>query len=130
MPDTRKRVLEAPARKTPKAKLEAIRVVVEHDEDPDTSYLDQDDFDERREAYRNGDFSFVGVRAEAEVAVDGVTQTLTSGGHWGIESDSKEYLQEVAEEEYTDLRQILKTIGVATADVPAGFDPAIIKWRA
>jgi hypothetical protein len=123
---TRKRVVDVPPRR--RIALESIRVVVLHDDEPDPSYLDDDE--DRRAEYERGDFSFVGVRAEAEVAVDGVTQTLTSGGHWGIESDSKEYLQEVAEEEYTDLRQILKTIGVATADVPAGFDPAIIKWRA
>jgi hypothetical protein len=131
MPDTRKRVLEAPARKKPAVKLETIRVVVEHDEDPDTSYLDQDDFDERREAYQNGDFSFVGVRAEADVVIGGVIQTLTSGGLWGIESDSgKEYIEEVAGEEYGQLRKILTEVGVPTKELPQKIDRRQIEWRA
>jgi hypothetical protein len=131
MPDTRKRVLEAPARKTPKAKLEAIRVVVLHDEDPDTSYLEQDEFEERLAAYQNGDFSFVGVRAEADVFIGGVLQTLTSAGLWGIESDSgKEYIEGVADEEYNELRKILTEVGVPTKELPQEIDRRQIEWRA
>jgi hypothetical protein len=126
----RKRVVDAPARKRPGPTVESIKVLVLHDEDPDTSYLDQDDFADRRAEYENNDFTFVGVRAEAEVIVDGVTQMLTSGGIWGIESDAKEIIAEHAAEEWTDLRQILKTIGVATSELPTKFDPKWIEWRA
>ena len=126
MPDGRKRVVEAPARKSP-VKLETIRVVVEHDSDPDTSYLEQEDFEERLAAFQAGEFTFLGVHAEADVTIDGVVQTLTSGGLWGIESDSgDEYIEEVAVQEYEELRKILKTVGVPTADLPLEMDPA---WR-
>ena len=127
MSDTRRpRVVEAPARRAP-AKLEAIRVVVEYDPNPDVSYLEQEEFEERLAAYKNEEFSFLGVHAEADVTIEGVVQTLTSGGLWGIESDSgDEYIEEVAVQEYEELRKILKTIGVPTADLPLEMDPA---WR-
>jgi len=105
-----------------------------HDEDPDTSHLDQDEFADRREALQRGDFSFVGVRAEAEVVIEGVVQTLTSGALWGIESDSgEEYIEGVALEEYDGLRDILKAVGVSTSEVPVGNREMIrplIKWEA
>jgi hypothetical protein len=128
----RKRVVEAPRRRTA-PKVHEIRVRV-HDEDPDTSFLDQDEFADRRAEFERGDFSFVGVRAEAEVVVEGVLQTLMSGGLWGIESDSsKEYIEDVALEEYDGLREILKAIGVSTSQVPVGDREMIrpmIKWEA
>ncbi len=126
-----KRVFEAPARKKPAAKLEGVRVVVEHDPDPDTSYLEQEGYEEQLAAYQNGDFTFVGVRAEADVVIGGVVQTLTSAGLWGIESDSgKEYIEEVANEEYSELRKILTEVGVPTSKLPQNIDPGQIEWRA
>jgi hypothetical protein len=136
---TRRRVVDVPARRRSALEVRAIRVRVLHDEDPDTSYFDsgdpeyKDQDEERRQAYENGDFSFVGVRAEAEVVVEGVIQTITSGGLWGIESDSGEYVKDVALEEYDNLREILKAIGVSTAQVPVGDKKMIgplIKWEA
>ena len=86
---------------------------------------------EQLAAYQNGDFTFVGVRAEAEVVIEGVVQTLTSGGMWGVESDSKEYIEEVAVEEYAALREILTSIGVSTSQVPVGDKKTIqISWEA
>ena len=130
-PDTpRRRVVAAPARKSP-IKLETVRVVVEHDPDPDISYLEQDEFDERLKAYQDGEFAFVGVRAEADVVIGGVVQTLTSGGLWGIESDSdREYIEEVAGEEYSELRKILTEVGVPTAQLPLEIEREQIDWRA
>jgi len=125
----RPRVVEAAPRRAP-AKLQSVRVVVEHDPDPDVSYLEQEDFEERLAAFQAGEFSFVGVHAEADVVIEGVVQTLTSGGLWGIESDSeKEYLEEVAVQEYEELRKILKTIGVPTSELPQAFQGEI-EWRA
>ena len=129
-----KRVVEATQRR-PAPKVQEIRVRVIHDEDPDTSYLDQDDeFADRRAEFERGDFAFVGVRAEADVVIEGVTQTLTSGGLWGIESDSgDEYIEETALEEYDSLRDILKAVGVSTTQVPVGTRETIkplIKWEA
>lgn len=128
----RKRVVEATRRRTAPT-VQEIRVCVMPDEDPDTSYLDQDEFADRRAEYENGDFAFVGVRAEAEVVIEGVSQTLTSGGMWGVESDSKEYIEEVAVEEYGALRDILKAVGVSTSEVPVGdkkMIQSLISWEA
>jgi hypothetical protein len=123
-------VVEAERRKRSAVELQSIKVFVLPDEDPDTSYLDQGDFENRKEAFHRGNFSFVGVRAEAEIVVDGIIQTITSGGLWGIESDSgDEYIKEVAGEEYNDLRKILKTLGVPTSELPTELDAKQIEWR-
>ena len=126
---TRKRVVvEVERRHRPE--LVSVKVLVLPDEDPDTSFLDQDEFEDRKEAYKRGDFSFVGVRAEAEITVDGISQTITSGGLWGVESDAgDEYIKEVGGEEYNDLRKILKTLGVPTSELPAELDSKQIEWR-
>ena len=135
----RKRVVDVPARRSA-PELRAVRVRVMHDEDPDTSYFDsgdpeyRDQDEARKKAYEDGDFTFVGVRAEAEVVVEGVTQTLTSSGLWGIESDSgEEHVEDVALEEYDSLRDILKAVGVPTSQVPVGDKTMIrplIEWEA
>jgi hypothetical protein len=79
---------------------------------PDTSYLETECFQERRQQYDNGDFSFIGIRAEAEIVVAGVCQTITSGGLWGIESDSTpDYLSEIEQEEIKQLGEILHALG-------------------
>lgn len=124
---SRRRTVHA-ARKPP-AELREVRVVVVEDTDPDPSYLDQEEFEDRREAYQRGDFYFVGVRAEAEVVIEGTLQTLQSGGLWGIESDSeRSYFEEVANEEWSQLRDVLKTVGVATKQLPLKADPEWIDW--
>ena len=133
---TRKRIVEA-ARKRRSPELNSVRVLVlpdeEHvpDEDPDfVAPLDRADFENRKQAFQRGDFSFVGVVAKAEIVVDGIVQTITSGGLWGIESDSdKTYIAEVADDEYGDLRRILKTLGVPTSELPMKVDPKWIEWR-
>lgn len=127
----RRRVVAAPARRPP-AELQALRVVVEEDPDPDSSYLDQDDLKDRKAAHKRGEFGFVGLRVEADVIIESTVQTLTSSGLWGIESDSdKEYLESVAVEEYEQLRKVLKTIGVATAQLPDANDEQVraMEWR-
>jgi hypothetical protein len=85
------------------------------DQFPDTSYLDTEDFQERRQQYETGSFEFIGIRAEAEIVAGGVCQTITSGGLWGIESDSApEYLSEVEEEEIGQLKDILQSLGFSS----------------
>lgn len=122
----RRVVVEAPRTKRTAPQVEEIRVVVLDDDEPDASYLEG----ERREEYENGDFKFVGVRAEAEVVVGGVVQTLTSGGIWGVESDVEGHIRMLAEEEYTDLRKILISIGVLTSQLPQKIERGWIKWQA
>ena len=44
--------------------------------------------------------------------VAGVCQTITSGGLWGIESDSTpDYLSEIGQEEIEQLQEILQALG-------------------
>lgn len=118
------------ARRRSKIKVEEISLLVLHDDDPDTSYLEQEGFEDRLAQYQNGDFNFVGIRAEAEVEIDGAMQTLTSLGLWGIESDSDEsYLKEVADEEWSQLREILLTIGVPSKQIPQKLNQDL-EWRA
>ncbi len=86
------------------------------DDSPDASYLEQDGFEDRLKAYRNDEFSFIGIRAKAVYSVRGVLQTVYSGGLYGIESDSgNDYLKEVAQEELKEVGAILMELGF-TAD--------------
>lgn len=64
------------------------------------------------ESYNNDDWQYIGVKAQAEIVIDEVCQKITSGGLWGIESDSEEsYLKEVESEEMAELRGILYELG-------------------
>ncbi len=128
-PPARRRAVAVPARRPP-TEIQSVRVVIEQDPDADASYLEQDEFEERLTAYKRGKFQFVGVRAEADVLIDGIPQTLASSGLWGIESDSEdEYLEEIFVQEWTALRGVLKTVGVPTEKLPLEVDRAWIEWR-
>lgn len=75
---------------------------------------------ERMEAYGHT-WSMVGVVAEATVSYSegqGVrrSETFTSGGLWGIESDSGDYFKEVEREELDDLKSHLEAFGVDTSN--------------
>lgn len=119
-----------PARRRASVRLETVRIVVDQDTDPDPSYLDQEEFEDRRREYERGDFGFVFVRAEADVVIGDLVQTLRSGGLYGIESDSDEsYISEVAAEEWSSLRDVLKAVGVPTSELPVEVDPTWVEWR-
>jgi hypothetical protein len=127
---TRRVVVEAERKQRSRVELQSVLVLVVPDEDPDTSFLDQDEFEDRKAAFERGDFSFVTVRAQAEIVVDGIVQIIVSGGLSGVESDAGDaYIKEVGGEEYTDLRRILKTLGVPTSELPVDVDPSWIEWR-
>jgi hypothetical protein len=126
---TRSRVVDAP-RKRQAPQMHAIRVLVVPDDDPNPAYPDpeeNDEFADRRAAHARGEFQIVLVRAEADVAIGGVIQTLTSGGMGGVESDSD--VTEFAGEEWRELRRILTDVGVPTAELPSEVDPQWIEWR-
>ena len=128
-PPARRRVVAAPARRPP-TELQSVRVLIEQDPDADASYLEQDEFEDRAAAHDRGEFDFVGVRAEADVLIDGIPQTLASAGLYGIESDSEdEYFEEIFVQEWTALRGVLKTVGVPTEKLPLAVDRAWIEWR-
>ncbi len=99
-------------------KVENLQIVAMVDQDPDLSYLtgggDPDYADQDRERHDSyGDkWHMIGIRAEADVIIHGTSQHVTSGGLWGIESDSgKKYFREIAKDEYDALVQILRTMG-------------------
>ena len=82
-------------------------------------YLEQDYA--RFEDYNNGGWCCIGIIAEATVLCSdqnngGRLETLSSGGLWGIESDSGDYLNTVADDELADLREHLALFGIHCSD--------------
>ena len=83
--------------------LEVV-VTIEHDESPDTSYLDYEWHAERKAAYMRHEFGYCGIVAEAMI-YDEYDNAIIVGSCsvWGIESDSgEEYLEETAREMATE----------------------------
>ena len=88
---------------------------------------------ERIEAYNNQDWCFIGIRAEAEIGFPYMTEgrggrtyyktePITSGGLWGLESDSgADYFKEVESDELHELREELKAIGFSSRAISAAF---------
>lgn len=84
-------------------------------------YAEQD-YD-RMEAYNRGEWCCYGVRATAEVFVNGVRQNLRSAGLWGLDSDSEEsYFAEVEEEQMEELRDILAALGATVPEAAQAVD--------
>lgn len=83
----------------------------------------------RIEALQHGDWSVIGIRAEAEILIPSgsasLVQEITSGGLWGIESDSGEsYFSEVEQDELADLRTQLSGIGFSKRAISAAIKNA------
>jgi hypothetical protein len=77
---------------------------------------------ERMENLNRGNWGYVGIRADAEIIVDGVLQDISSGGLWGVESDSdRAYLTEIDGEQLSELRQQLRALGFGTRAISAAF---------
>lgn len=78
---------------------------------------------ERMEALNNQQWGFIGIKAEAQVQLSSdVVQRITSGGLWGVESDSgKEYFAEVEAEELATLATELHALGFSKRAVSAAF---------
>jgi len=129
MAPPRRRIVDAPTRRLP-PQLQAVRVVVEADTDPDASYLDACELSERRESFRRGEFEFLRVRAEAEVLIEGTVQTLTSPGLSSIESDlDAKDVDQVMGEEWSALRGVLKAVGVPTKQLPLEYERSWVTRR-
>jgi hypothetical protein len=115
-----------------------LKVVVKcmADEDADSSYLEQEGFEDRMRQYRDGQFNFVGIAAEAVILLHPVNesrhvmldaaapiQTINSGGLWGIENDSDaSYLKEIQDEQLSELRDQLRAIGFSTRAISKAFE--------
>ena len=81
---------------------------------------------ERMERLNRGDWSFVGVRADAEILLPSgdasIVQEITSGGLWGIESDSdKSHFAEIEKEELFELENQLHAAGFSKRAIAAAF---------
>lgn len=82
---------------------------------------------ERMESLNRGNWCFIGIRVDAEYSVGEskggyLRQELTSGGLWGIESDSdKSYFAEVEREELAELQTQLENIGFSKRAIAAAF---------
>ena len=70
------------------------------------------------------------MRVEADVFIKDTEQMLVSPGLEGIESDLAEgELDQIIGEEWTALRAVLKTVGVATEQLPLEASREWIEWR-
>jgi hypothetical protein len=64
----------------------------------------------------------MGIRAEAEIVIEGVSQEISSGGLFGVESDAgREYLPEIGTEDLSSLRQQLLVLGFGTRAISSAL---------
>ena len=107
-----------------KLKILSVKVFRELDKDPDTSYLEQDGFEDRLRQFQDGQFDYIGIGAEAEVwnPKTYVIQRVHSGSLWGIESDSAEsYLKGIELEELAALKGELTALGFSKRAIAKAF---------
>lgn len=82
---------------------------------------------ERMEGLNNGDWVYIGIGASAQVSIpsgsSSIESDVSSGGLWGIESDSGEtYLRESVEvDELAELRTELKALGFSSRAISTAF---------
>jgi hypothetical protein len=77
---------------------------------------------ERMEGLNNQNWYFMGIIAKAEIRTEtGTMQVIRSGGLWGIESDSGNYLDEVGKEELENLRLELSALGFGKRAIDKAF---------
>lgn len=88
------------------------------------------DYD-RMESLNSGYWCFMGIRAEAEVGVslDGgqsfKLDTLTSGGLWGVESDSDNtYIKQEEENQLSELKDVLRAYGFGRTTITTAIKNA------
>lgn len=103
------------------------------------------DFD-RAESLNNGNWCYIGIRAEAEYVLTsygrwlpeknmfsggcGPIQELTSGGLYGIESDSgKQHIAETISEELASLKTELLALGFSKRAIATAFKPENIQEK-
>jgi len=115
-------------------KLQKIVIRTLQDDDPDLSYLEQECMGEEgkaRLAEYGSSWWQEGIRAEATVyhtepgSEVATIHTITSGGIWGVESDSdRVYKEELAREELAELRGLCLDLNGVT---PEAFAEAAAK---
>ena len=77
---------------------------------------------QRMENYNRGIWCFIGIHVEAKIQLINTIQTISSGGLWGIESDSdRTYFDQVRKEELSQLSIELKAIGFTKKQIDTAF---------
>lgn len=123
------------------ATITAVRLVLAPDEDPDLSYLDDDEHAEadaaqgaaaRRAAYGDS-WEMVSIQARATVRVDagtyGISTDVASPGLYGIESDSgPDYFDVIGTEELSTLGTMLTAFGFTPDAIAAAFADVAKDW--
>jgi hypothetical protein len=85
---------------------------------------------ERMEGLNNGNWQFIGIRADAEIHVqqfgnNWLIQHITSGGLWGIESDcGRDNIEETEQEQLADLATTLKEFGFSDGEIAEAIEEA------
>lgn len=108
--------------------IKEIRREIVPDPEPELSWLDQKDSEmgdgfekhaaDRKAAYERDEWSMVGVRAVAEIVVNGTSETITSAGLWNIEDDSgADYITFTFADELTALCDMLKELGFSEREI-------------
>ena len=89
------------------------------------------DYD-RMESLQRGNWCYIGTRVDAEIGIGNfpkypakyncTTQKITSGGLWGVESDSgREYFEQVEAEELSSLKEQLAALGFSRRAISQAF---------
>jgi hypothetical protein len=84
------------------------------------------------ESLNRGSWCFIGIRAEAEIGIPQgshpktgqsyLCQELTSGGLWGIESDSDHaHIEEEEKGQLSELREVLAGFGFSSRAISVAF---------
>lgn len=79
---------------------------------------------ERMESHNRGEWQMIGMRAHARVQFtpQGPWNEITSGGLWGIESDSgDDYFREIGQEQLAELRDQLHAAGFTSRQIGKAF---------
>ena len=82
------------------------------------------DYD-RMESLNNGQWSFIGIRACADITINQTAQSIYSSVLWGIESDSEEfYLNDVEQEQLSELCATLHDLGFSKRAISTAIKQA------
>lgn len=78
---------------------------------------------ELMESLNRGDWCYLGVISKAEIQLgkSPLIQVIHSAGLWGVESDCKDYLKEVAKGELEALRVELSGVGFSNRTISRAF---------
>jgi hypothetical protein len=82
---------------------------------------------ERMLAYERGEWHYVGIQARADIATpcdsnSRLHNDITSGGVWGVESDSGiDHMQELETGQLNELKEALVHLGFTSAQIDVAF---------